>query len=290
MCIPNFLSLIVRVVLVATLGASLGLAQLGGYAATPQAATTPAAAANPPKEAEKKEIQEEVGLNETQGKEVSELISRYVSGYAKKGEVSVAIDEALKYHLQEFHPQPKGWWQELKSEVVSYFSWATLGALVVLFLLALWAWRRGSKSSARPAIAFFILLAASSSMQAQVCWNTQTGKTAGAQKAAIAVLSVPNTFACSLAGKVIELVDDKGAVLMTPVIKNNNPLSFEFTPTAEGRAIIRIDNKTYGQVVIRTMAEAVLLNDAVDLVGGTRGAAAVGGDSDAKARLVLEVR
>lgn len=123
------------------------------------------------------------------------------------------------------------------------------------------------------------LLGAGSAKSATFCWNEKTGKTPGSTRAAIAVLGVSNTFDCSGSGNKIELVNETGAVIMTPSIIKKNPLTFEFTPAAVGRAIIRVDGRNLNQIAIRGKNEAELINDAVDLSTGNNRSSV--SDSDA---------
>ena len=115
----------------------------------------------------------------------------------------------------------------------------------------------------------FVVFALSASA-APVCYNSETGKTVGSTKVAVAVVGVSNTFNCSVSGKVVELVDvdTPATVVLTPTVSKNSPLEFEFTPAAEGRLLVKVDGKVYNQLAVRDEKTAISINDAIDLSAG----------------------
>jgi hypothetical protein len=147
--------------------------------------------------------------------------------------------------------------------------------------------RRVPRSPLSLLLTCFAIVTAAHSAHAATCYNTETGKTPGTVKVAIAVVNSANTFGCAVAGSKVELVDadNPGTVVLTPTITKKSPLTFGFTPTSEGRLIVKVDGRLFNQLAIRSQAIAEGINDAADLIGGSSGGSA---GVDAKVRMVLE--
>jgi hypothetical protein len=123
------------------------------------------------------------------------------------------------------------------------------------------------------------------SAYAAACYNTETGKTSGSVRVAVAIVNTPTTFACVISGSTVELVDadNPSTVLLTPSVSKQRPLTFTFNPTSEGRMIVKVDGHLYNQMAVRSRAIAEGINDAVDLSHG-----GISSGADTAARRFLE--